>query len=622
MLRRQLSAATTLALLLGFVACDKVPERTREGRTPSELLELPLNEIGVRVCPAGPTVPGIDVSSWQGGSIDWDAVAASGVKFAFIRLSDGMTLDKHFARNWSEAKRVGIIRGAYQFWRARHVPEDQADFLLEQMGPLEEDDLPPVIDLETDDGRPADEVAEKVRRWIAHVELNLGRRPIIYSGLYSWPSYFDEPEFVDYDLWIPQYSPTCPTIPRVWVDWEFFQHSSTGSVPGIPGNVDLNDFNGSLDDLKALVQKSQVVCGDGRCDVSEIGACELDCSPALPGCKRIPAEGRTLDQTDRCVELGGSMTYWRYEPIGYGNSSRWTKATNSDKPSNYVVWNLDFRQAAKYKLEVFIPDVSDDLPESQKVAYQITHDGQTEVVVIDQSQAVGLWIELGSFSFSEGSDQRVRVDDNTGEPGSSNRQIFVDALRVTPLAPPTVDVDAGDDVANTPDVEADTNTTTTPDLGGPSTGDDTSNPTPNPDADATLEPETSAESDGGKRSSSGCQLGGGPSPAEGSAPWRYCSWPLRCSGAGLVRPDDELPCREYDLPSEGLGSGRGDRGGPARLARLWCVVGWDALPGPREARRRDGDRRALRGSTRAPSSRRQDRPSLRRARVSATPHRL
>ena len=42
----------------------------------------------VRVCADGPTVEGIDVSKWQ-GTIDWDAVAADGIRFAFIRTTDG-----------------------------------------------------------------------------------------------------------------------------------------------------------------------------------------------------------------------------------------------------------------------------------------------------------------------------------------------------------------------------------------------------------------------------------------------------------------------------------------------------------------------------------------------------
>ena len=40
------------------------------------------------VCPVGPQVPGIDVSYWQ-PNIDWNRVAADGIVFAFLRVSDG-----------------------------------------------------------------------------------------------------------------------------------------------------------------------------------------------------------------------------------------------------------------------------------------------------------------------------------------------------------------------------------------------------------------------------------------------------------------------------------------------------------------------------------------------------
>jgi hypothetical protein len=46
----------------------------------------------LKVCPSGGTVPGVDVSDWQ-GDIDWDAVAASGITFAIARVAHGTALD-------------------------------------------------------------------------------------------------------------------------------------------------------------------------------------------------------------------------------------------------------------------------------------------------------------------------------------------------------------------------------------------------------------------------------------------------------------------------------------------------------------------------------------------------
>src|SRR5690242_3432914 len=70
------------------------------------------------VCELGPTTPGIDVSYYQ-ESIQWKRVRRDGgVVFAFIRVSDGLTVeDPLFSANWNGAKRAGIMRGAYQHFR-------------------------------------------------------------------------------------------------------------------------------------------------------------------------------------------------------------------------------------------------------------------------------------------------------------------------------------------------------------------------------------------------------------------------------------------------------------------------------------------------------------------------
>jgi hypothetical protein len=99
-----------------------------------------------QVCPDGPLTKGIDVSFWQ-GVIDWQALADAGVKFAFIRAGDGLGTDTQFRRNWAEAKRVGILRGAYVFFRARHSGEEQARVLLRNLGG-DVGELPPVLDIE------------------------------------------------------------------------------------------------------------------------------------------------------------------------------------------------------------------------------------------------------------------------------------------------------------------------------------------------------------------------------------------------------------------------------------------------------------------------------------------
>ena len=127
---------------------------------------------------AGPTVKGIDVSSYQ-GVIDRAAARADGVEYAFIRAGDGATFtDPQFARNWSGAQAAGVLRGAYQFFRPAQDPIAQADRMLAVIAGAP-GDLPPVIDVEDAGGLGPDVVEAAVRAWIDRVRPVLGREPTI-----------------------------------------------------------------------------------------------------------------------------------------------------------------------------------------------------------------------------------------------------------------------------------------------------------------------------------------------------------------------------------------------------------------------------------------------------------
>src|SRR5262249_36275361 len=52
-----------------------------------------------------------------------------------------------------------------------------------------------------------------------------------------------------YPLWVANWGVQCPSMPSDWKQWLMWQSSSTGTVSGITGNVDLDTFNGSLQDL-------------------------------------------------------------------------------------------------------------------------------------------------------------------------------------------------------------------------------------------------------------------------------------------------------------------------------------------------------------------------------------
>jgi lysozyme len=250
----------------------------------------------VRVCPAGPVTEGIDVSVYQ-GTIDWNKVKADGVEFAYIRVSDGTgSHDSKFATNWSGARAAGVLRGVYQFFREDEDPIAQADLLLDAMGALDPDDLPPAIDVESTDGASGATIVANVKAWMDRIEAGTGRRPIIYTGRPFWDGNTGGSTAVnDHTLWIPNWGVTCPSISAAWANWGFWQYSSTGTVSGISGAVDRDRFNGDRTALLAFI-------GAGVTDAPDAGVAPPP-PDAPPGPPDAPP-GQPDAATQRVYEAG------------------------------------------------------------------------------------------------------------------------------------------------------------------------------------------------------------------------------------------------------------------------------------------------------------------------------
>jgi lysozyme len=205
------------------------------------------------------TVHGIDVSRYQ-EAINWDTIAKQDIQFAFVKASEGITLnDPLFCYNWEEIRRVGIYRGAYHFFRPAIPARQQAQNFIDWVE-LEVGDLPPVLDVEVLDGVSKPTLIAGVKSWLFTTELHYGVKPILYTNLKFYNKYLAG-HFEDYPLWIARFNTRQPIL-STGRAWQFWQYGDRGEVAGIDGDVDLNVFHGSLEQLDSMSLQSPVVLSD------------------------------------------------------------------------------------------------------------------------------------------------------------------------------------------------------------------------------------------------------------------------------------------------------------------------------------------------------------------------
>lgn len=203
--------------------------------------------------PDGYEVRGIDISHYQ-ERINWEklrnaSIGNAPVSFVFIKATEGEKLfDDNFNRNFANAKRNDLIRGAYHFFVPGIDPRRQADFFL-KIAQLEPGDLPPVLDIEKKGDLTPEQLRRDVKIWLDRVEKEFGIKPILYTGYKFKMQYLNTPEFNVYPYWIAHYYVNELEYKGHWTFW---QHTDCGKVTGIKGFVDCNIFNGSLEDLRNL----------------------------------------------------------------------------------------------------------------------------------------------------------------------------------------------------------------------------------------------------------------------------------------------------------------------------------------------------------------------------------
>lgn len=213
------------------------------------------HETGAKV-PPGDWRYGIDISHHNAGDIVWDSLYVltdkrgktirdhhqakdiRPVSFVFIKATEGVSMvDKDFKRNWQDAGRSGLRRGAYHFFRSSKDGEAQARLFIKTVGDLRFKDLPPVLDIETiHRGGSMKKLNEEALKWLETIEGHYGKKPIVYTGSSFARDWLSKRITDNYPVWIAHYEKDRPDFDG-WIFWQF---TDKAVVKGVPGPVDLS----------------------------------------------------------------------------------------------------------------------------------------------------------------------------------------------------------------------------------------------------------------------------------------------------------------------------------------------------------------------------------------------
>jgi hypothetical protein len=87
---------------------------------------------------------------------------------------------------------------------------------------------------------------------VSVIKSKTGRTPLIYASPGFWDALPSTGQFAGELSWVADWGPSCPDTSTPWTTWPFWQYSDSGSVSGISGAVDLDEFNGTAAQLQAL----------------------------------------------------------------------------------------------------------------------------------------------------------------------------------------------------------------------------------------------------------------------------------------------------------------------------------------------------------------------------------
>jgi GH25 family lysozyme M1 (1,4-beta-N-acetylmuramidase) len=197
------------------------------------------------------------IDPYYANSIDWDELATEPRVVAIIhKATIGVRkLDPAYVRRKEEAKTRGYLWGSYH-WGEAGDPVSQADYYLDTVKPTPDELI--ALDLEDATSTRLMNVDGAIR-FIERVKERTGRYPVLYTNHASAKliaARYRDSVFARTPLWYARFKSKVTDFPAgVWQSYALWQFSSEIlaqlPVPGTKPDMDINVYNGSVEQLKA-----------------------------------------------------------------------------------------------------------------------------------------------------------------------------------------------------------------------------------------------------------------------------------------------------------------------------------------------------------------------------------
>jgi len=189
---------------------------------------------------------GIDISN-HNGIIDFNQVMAAGIQAVIIKATEGVDYtDPLLEEHYKNASGTGLAIGFYHFMSEKTEPTQQAIDFYNAIKDKEYN-IFPVLDIESNTyGRSKLGVTDRCIEFLEKFKELSGIDCIVYTYVSFANDYLDN-RLAKYKCWIAHYGVDTPSSTLAWANnYVGHQYTDKGSVSGIRGNVDLNNFTDGI----------------------------------------------------------------------------------------------------------------------------------------------------------------------------------------------------------------------------------------------------------------------------------------------------------------------------------------------------------------------------------------